>query len=355
MNNDRIKKGIAGLQEVQITSAEKQAILMNLMERIKTSPELAPQNSWLSNIFTRTIWNRRLAPAIAVCLIFLLASGGTLLASETALPGDFLYPLKINVAEPAGDILTIGTSAKTKRAAEKVDRRLNEAEKLVSEGRLTPTAVNEVQKQLTSQINKFNDLNRQLEKTAPLAEVADLHSNYEARITAHSQVLTEVGNHSRLAQKKEIDLLVKTVDEKVASAQKDRDGLETKLTESKQKTNNKDQSSFERSKKDVTDYIKKTQQQINKDFDNAHGLTKDILSNASDTLSEAQQNLSEAVSKDQSGDQTDALKSLLSAKRKALEADISARKSKDFQGQADNQNRQDRRDNRQKERKINNN
>jgi len=329
MKNKQIEKGIRGLQETQISPAEKQAILAHLMETIKDT-RTAPQRSWGVFIFDQFIWRQRFSQVVAVCLILLMLSGGTLYASETALPGDLLYPIKINIMEPAGDILAVSLSDKTKREVEKVSRRLSEAEKLASEGRLSSNNVQVIKKQLDAQTDKFNRLTTGLAKTVSLEEIADIHSNFEAQITAHAHILQEVSDHAQDSQKTIIAELAKEVDKKIDFAKKDTSKIESKLAEKRSQSDENDRQIFEKNKQEVKNKIKNTQRQLDKDYRNAKGLTKDILENASGTLNEAQKKIEEAEESNRSGKGNEALNSLFSANRDTEEARTSVKKSKDF-------------------------
>lgn len=80
----------------------------------------------------------RRAPA-ALAAVVLLAGSGTAMAaaSESALPGDFLYPVKVGVAEQPYLRLRFDAAARAEWEAVRAERRILEAEALLENGRMT--------------------------------------------------------------------------------------------------------------------------------------------------------------------------------------------------------------------------
>jgi hypothetical protein len=73
---------------------------------------------------------------MAGLLVFVLAGAGTASAAQGALPGDILYPVKINVTEPVEVALAQTSAAKVDVQAKLATRRVEEAQELASQGRL---------------------------------------------------------------------------------------------------------------------------------------------------------------------------------------------------------------------------
>lgn len=78
-------------------------------------------------------------PAVTLALILLATLGSTTaFAAARALPGDPLYPLKVNVIEPAQGLLAVSPEAKVEWQVSLTETRVNEVEQLAAKEKLTP-------------------------------------------------------------------------------------------------------------------------------------------------------------------------------------------------------------------------
>ena len=109
-----------------------------LMEEIQHRAAVS-ERAWLPSISpirrmtrTRRFGLARMAAAIALGL-FVLA-GGTAYASQASLPGDVLYPVKLGT-EQIGMMLSGGDVARAERGLAFADRRIEEVQALIEEGR----------------------------------------------------------------------------------------------------------------------------------------------------------------------------------------------------------------------------
>jgi hypothetical protein len=85
----------------------------------------------------------KLATSLAVVAL-VIGTGGIGAAAETALPGDFLYPMKTEVNEAAMEILAVGPEANAQAKVEIVHRRTEEVRALADEGRLDAESAAEI-------------------------------------------------------------------------------------------------------------------------------------------------------------------------------------------------------------------
>jgi len=69
-------------------------------------------------------------------VIALLVTGGASVAAESSLPGDVLYPVKINVTENVKSMLALSDESEAKLHSELAAKRIEEAEALAAESRL---------------------------------------------------------------------------------------------------------------------------------------------------------------------------------------------------------------------------
>jgi hypothetical protein len=127
--------------------------------------------------------------ASAALVLVLFVGVGTSYAAERALPGDPLYAVKIYVNEPVRGSLAVSAPSKAQWSAEVITRRLEEAETLASEDRLTPAARSQIEVQVNDAAHDFDTSVSQVAQADDQAQVAMIQSNLEASLEGHAQVL----------------------------------------------------------------------------------------------------------------------------------------------------------------------
>ena len=70
----------------------------------------------------------------ALLALLLLIGGGVTLVAEQSIPGDFLYPVKINFNEEVRSLLAVTDQDEARWQTEAAERRLSEAETLTERG-----------------------------------------------------------------------------------------------------------------------------------------------------------------------------------------------------------------------------
>jgi hypothetical protein len=131
------KEHIEEEQGLRLTHEEKGFLRASLEVHMQAHPLARVKSPWMQ---WRHISQFALAP-----LALLLVCTGTAYAAQGALPGDLLYPLKINVTEQVEVALATTPAAQvavqTKLAAERV----SEAQTLADQGKLDATTTEELQ------------------------------------------------------------------------------------------------------------------------------------------------------------------------------------------------------------------
>ncbi|OGJ61069.1 hypothetical protein A3C37_03325 [Candidatus Peribacteria bacterium RIFCSPHIGHO2_02_FULL_53_20] len=97
-------------------------------------------------------------PALALsALIVLLGSGAIAYAAESAIPGDPLYVLKVDVLEPLRERVIRTPEKRAAWQIKKIERRLGEARKLAAAGRLTQEHRQQIEHQISEQVVTLKD------------------------------------------------------------------------------------------------------------------------------------------------------------------------------------------------------
>lgn len=137
-------------------------------------------------------------PAVVALTLVVITSGGAVTAAQSALPGDFLYPVKLTVTEPLAGALSTSAASRAKWNAALALRRLEEAETLAVQNRLTPPVQAYIAAQFIKHADGFEthmqELARQGEET--VLATAEVQSDLEATLAAHAQILTTLSASS---------------------------------------------------------------------------------------------------------------------------------------------------------------
>jgi len=201
---DILNKGIQDIKNISLSMKEKKLIFEQVMKTPLASP-YAP---------TRTIWSllnmhRSFAYALGIFLIFSITGGTLAYAAEGTVPGDLLYPVKVNVTEPIRDVLATTPASKAQWDATKAVRRLNEAETLANKNKLTPEYRAEIEQNFNKNVNAFN---KNIQSVATSTRVRNnIDSFFDESINEHANILQKISSHKIGGEQHEIDTLEQAV------------------------------------------------------------------------------------------------------------------------------------------------
>ncbi len=304
MKDKNIEKIIADVKKISLTQEEKAVLWSTLDSYTETHQGVHQLKSVRSPYF-----NFRFAYAIATFLIVILTGGTTaVFASEKALPGDILYPVKIHVSEPL-KIAFAGTSeAKQQVKVSQVAERLNETETLAVQGRLSTTTVINMKQAIGIEIGA---LHGKLSK--------ENQDTLDAIISAHSAIFKSIKGHSNEDQKAHMEDIESAITPAVPeNTHVDEDNHGTVLKSDKKK--GVDAAEFSSRKDKIKKVIQDVGEKINRNrnADNA-SVEQDILNTASSSIQNAQDTLNQAE-KTYHGDDSDEASTLINASEKSAQA-----------------------------------
>lgn len=146
-------------------------------------------------------------------LLFIFSGTAVVVASQDSLPGDVLYPVKVNIKEPIVSAISFGTDAKLSAEVEKASERLEEAEKLSEVGRLSADTRKEIEVRFEQHIEKMDTfgkvdpepMDKEKEKKTQTQE------DLEERVVEHVEKLGKIRETLSDEKKDEIDQLTYNV------------------------------------------------------------------------------------------------------------------------------------------------
>ncbi len=168
--------------------------------------------------------------AVVLCLLVSTAGGSVVYAAEGSLPGDSLYGVKVYFTEPLYGAVTMTATGKTRWAMARIERRLDEAEALITrssaldEERFSQTVAAEV-----------DLLERRLGQDATI-ELTDVRNRLEVALARRDALLTarqrpsadttpemqEQREESLERQEQKVQQLQRVIQEESAAVQQER-------------------------------------------------------------------------------------------------------------------------------------
>ncbi len=132
-----------------------------------------------------------LSGALVIALVVTTGTFGVSFAATSALPGDLLYPVKVNVNEELQGAFLTSNEARMTWERERAVRRLDEASQLASQGRLDPERQQEVTRLFAEHTEAAVSSVRAVEKTDPVL-AAEASNDLEQSLGTHEEVLARM-------------------------------------------------------------------------------------------------------------------------------------------------------------------
>lgn len=193
---------------MKLTVQEKRAMLSRIL-----GPKSIP--SPYSFFLTIMEYRRRVVVA-GLLLAFLLTSGGTSYAATSALPGEALYSIKVNVNEGIQSLVAVTADAKAKVEVKHTQTRLAEAEELSKKGRLDAKAQAIIETKIDEHAEALKQNIATLASENATNTVKEVISDLKTSFEEHEAVLTELASSTATTsdiQDSHIDALISKVNE----------------------------------------------------------------------------------------------------------------------------------------------
>lgn len=212
MKHYKLNNLIDNLQRVRMTEDEKSEVLMRAwssIEKIEAAHEVTARTGRIAEVgyqkssvvsTLETAWysyfmEKKFVPALSLAIL-LIATGGTSLAAEGALPGDFLYKVKLGLNEQVRGLTAVTPEAKAKFALEVTDRRLKEVALLSSKGLLNAETSSIIQSELLKQAGQIKNQVASLVSTKNIRAAQEISLNFESSLRAHELILEKISSNN---------------------------------------------------------------------------------------------------------------------------------------------------------------
>ena len=195
-HDSQLKKNLERLNEVRLSDAARGRFTTNLKNYAAFHPlretgqgRFKKQVPFIGPVITLITHPKHFMPALIITFA-LLAGGGTSLAAQNAVPGEILYPIKIDVNEKIISALTVGDEAKATLQAKLAKERLEEAEDLAADGKLDAELALALATDLKTHSDRAEVLSKKLEARGDLKTSGNVRSTIEGTFRSYAEVLS---------------------------------------------------------------------------------------------------------------------------------------------------------------------
>ncbi|GEM_PF-2716495 len=330
MKDTRFNKAIKDIKNISMTSAEKQVVLERVM---KISPIKSP---WTVYSFGKWIQTHRPISALVVIVIVISAGNSAVLASRNTLPGDTLYPIKVNMVEPIRVAFAPTPTIKAEIQTELVQSRLQEAETLAARGQLNTTKEKDINQRIDQQVSDLTANIDNVKKSSP-EKADDISTTLEASINTHERILDAIAiNQGESRHGKEngttgsAAVTTATATMVAPTLTSESTQTQTQAPETSPKLNKKSESKddsnknkkYSKRKESVESLIQSTTADVASATTTATSslLQETIVNDARINLDRAQEKLQEAQNHNSNGNTNEAYSALIDSERATKEA-----------------------------------
>jgi hypothetical protein len=219
-----LKDIINKAKEVRLSAEDKAQVRENLVTFMNKevegvrNEELVRHSNWHPKIW----FSFARVPAMAVLSVFLVT--GVSFAAEGSLPGDTLYPVKVNFNEEFQSLIAFSPESKAKFEIKRAERRLEEVERLALHNKLETHWKGNLEVRLEKQIERASKHVAMLEEKGELRKAALINDRLEVVLSVHGQILTDIDT-KKIATKK--------IEDRIRKVAARRQALEKKLLTAK--------------------------------------------------------------------------------------------------------------------------
>ncbi len=186
----------------KMTAEEKQSVLNEINIFIKQNPTKTPwyttlENKIISPFQDGLLLHHKMLASAFVIIILVSATGGTSIAARYSVPGDILYPVKINLNEKMGTFTAVSPEAKATVEAQHINERLSEAEKLSTENKLSETIKTQLESKFSLDLQNTMAHVEKLNSNGDSKKADQVKADIEKSLQKHKEMVDKILENSR--------------------------------------------------------------------------------------------------------------------------------------------------------------
>lgn len=212
--NEKLKKGIEQIRSIRLSDTEKERVLMTAMksgDQIKSRKIFPLLDFWHSFAAHHHVFAYAITPLLAVLVII----GTSSYSARTSLPGDTLYPLKLNLNEQFVGLTNISPESKISWEAERAVRRIEEAVSLASHGKLDEENFKVIEENFDKHFGKVEASASASETATSSEKVIEIREELQKKLEEQAKKLSEISEKDEDKNRERAKALEKKIREKI--------------------------------------------------------------------------------------------------------------------------------------------
>ena len=193
------KKLFKEAAQIKLAQRDKTRIRENLYQFMEGNPIPESPKVPLTILFRRHAF-------VFTALIIIFGTAGLSFTAEGSVPGGIFYPIK-QMNERIVSSFIFSEEAKLQWEIRKVERRLEEAEKLASKENLKEKYIVYLEEDFEERAQMINSKIAEFEVQKKMADAAEFSSHFETSLRAHDNILTKIIK-SKSAPENEVEPLI---------------------------------------------------------------------------------------------------------------------------------------------------
>jgi hypothetical protein len=196
------------IKKEKMSQAEKE-VGLNRLQAFMRSEEKSVVSPWHSPLSFNYVVHMKYATSFALVLLVFVLIGGTSVLARFSLPGDLLYPVKINLNEKVESFTATTPEQKALVEVGHIDTRLLEAEKLQTSSNLSDVAKTAIETQFKSDLGDAMVRVGKLDNSGKSDEAQKIEVKIENSLQKHKEIV------GRILEKKKQEIVPVAVEMKI--------------------------------------------------------------------------------------------------------------------------------------------
>lgn len=207
------------LKKIKLSDYEKKDLFNRISNTIKKENENVELNYPVPSPFFRfsfLLENRRVA-VLAFSFFAVFLASTTVFASINTLPGDLLYAVKTNFVEKISDFVYITPESQAENNLKKIEKRIDEFEKLAEKGKLTEENTKKIEKNIEKNFVNFDQsVGRIKEDTEEKKD--RIEKTLEFRLQKHTEEIKKIREEDKVPNKRALQSVLERAEKKKHSS-----------------------------------------------------------------------------------------------------------------------------------------
>jgi len=206
------------LKRIKLSDYEKRSLFNRVLNSIKKDREDVRLHYPVLSPFFRfsfLLENKRV-PVFVVSIFAVFLISTTVFASMNTLPGDLLYAVKTNVVEKISDFAYITPESQAENNLKKIEKRIDEFEKLAEKGKLTEENTKKLEKNIDKNFIDFDHNVGKIKKDTE-ENKNRLEKTLESRLQKHTEEIKKIREEKRVPNERALQSVLERAEKKHSS------------------------------------------------------------------------------------------------------------------------------------------